>query len=150
MTDDLWNMRLALEQAEAARREGEVPVGAVVVDGDGRLLAAARNAKERRGDPCAHAEMLAISGAARRLGDWRLSSCVLYATLEPCPMCLGAAVEARVARVVFGAYDEKGGALGRAPGAGAARPSLTGGLLHYECSRMLSGFFRERRAGHGA
>ena len=97
-------MRLALQQAEAAMDEDEVPVGAVIVCG-GQVVAEGRNQREQLQDPTAHAEMIAITQAAASLGSWRLEDCTLYVTLEPCPMCAGAIVQARVPRVVFGAFD---------------------------------------------
>lgn len=105
-------MRLALDEADRAVRGGDVPVGAVVLSTDGTtVLAAGHNEREATGDPTAHAEVLAIRGAAQRLGEWRLSGCTLVVTLEPCAMCAGALVQSRVDRVVFGARDEKAGAM---------------------------------------
>ena len=101
-------MQLALQQAELAGREEEVPVGAVVVCGD-RVIAAAHNQREQLHDPTAHAEMIAITQAAESLGDWRLTNCTMYVTLEPCPMCAGAMLLARVPRLVYGATDAKAG-----------------------------------------
>lgn len=105
-------MRLALAEAEQAPATRDVPVGAIVVDGDGRVIASRRNERELTGDPTAHAEVLAIRDAAEAIGDWRLNSCTLVVTLEPCVMCAGAIVQSRVGRVVFGAWDEKAGAAG--------------------------------------
>src|SRR3954465_6017269 len=99
-------MQLALQQAEAAAEADEAPIGAVIVQGD-RVLAAARNEREALHDPTAHAEMIAITQAAAALGNWRLEGCTLYVTLEPCPMCAGAIVQARIPRVVYGAVDPK-------------------------------------------
>jgi tRNA(adenine34) deaminase len=107
---DEYYMRLALAEAEAAARADEAPVGAVVVRGD-RLIAAAHNQRAALRDPTAHAEMIAITQAAQAVGDWRLEDCTLYVTLEPCPMCAGAIVLARVPRVVFGTRDPKAGAV---------------------------------------
>lgn len=142
-------MRAALEQARLALEEGEVPVGAAVVFG-GEIVALAHNARERTGDPMAHAEMLALQRAARRLGRRRLDGCTLYATLEPCPMCAGAAAMAGVSGVVFGAYDSRAGCAGSvyalpedpAFGSGAV---CEGGLLKEECAALLTGFFEDRR-----
>ena len=106
MTQDEKWMKKAWMQAKVAAKKGEVPVGAVVVK-DGRIIARAHNLRESAKDPTAHAEILAMRRAAKKLGGWRLSGCVLYVTMEPCPMCAGAAVNARIERVVFGAYDEK-------------------------------------------
>src|SRR5436190_13577915 len=103
-------MRIALAEAEAALAEGEVPVGAVIVQHD-RVIAAAHNQREQLRDPTAHAEMIAITQAAEALGSWRLADCTLYVTLEPCPMCAGAIVQARIPTVVYGAADPKAGAV---------------------------------------
>ncbi|WP_173922882.1 tRNA adenosine(34) deaminase TadA [Agromyces sp. Marseille-P2726] len=105
-------MRLALAEAEQAPPTRDVPVGAIVVDGDGVVIAARRNERELTGDPTAHAEVLALRDAAEAIGDWRLNECTLVVTLEPCVMCAGAIVSARVGRLVFGAWDEKAGAAG--------------------------------------
>jgi tRNA(adenine34) deaminase len=148
-------MRQALREAEAAGAEDEVPIGAIVVrhdplGGDDRVIGAAHNQREQLHDPTAHAEMLAITQAANALGNWRLEHCTLYVTLEPCPMCAGAIVLARIPRVVYGAADPK---------AGAARtlyqilddPRLNhraeviSGVLGSECGRVLSEFFAGRR-----
>ncbi len=148
--DSLWCMKLALEEAEAAYRMGEVPVGALVVNAQGEVLARAHNRKEAVHNPVGHAELLAVQAAAQKIGGWRLDGCTLYVTLEPCPMCLAGLGQSRIDRVVFGAYDPKGGALSL----GYAlhrdtrlnhRFSMVGGVLHYECSRLLSQFFKERR-----
>ena len=112
--DERW-MRRALELAHDAARQGEVPVGAVVVSPDGQELAAAANAVETLKDATAHAEILALREAARRLGDWRLEECTLYVTKEPCAMCAGASVNCRVGTLVFGAADPRMGAAGSAP-----------------------------------
>lgn len=134
-----------------ARTAGDdVPVGAVVVDDDGRVVGQGVNRREADGDPTAHAEVLALREAARRRGTWRLAGCTLVVTLEPCTMCAGAAVLARVDRVVFGAWDPKAGA------AGSLRDVLRdtrlnhaveviGGVREAECAALLDGFFRERR-----
>jgi tRNA(adenine34) deaminase len=150
MTDEHW-MKLALEQAERAREESEVPVGAVVVF-EGELLALGRNRREQEQDPLAHAEVLALRQAATRRGTWRLNGCTLYVTLEPCAMCTGALVNARVSRLVFGTEDPKAGFCGSL-GDLARDPRLnhrlevTAGVLAEECSRLLREFFVERRTG---
>jgi tRNA(adenine34) deaminase len=142
-------MRIALDQAHACLEHGDVPVGAVVARG-GEVLAAAGNARERLGDPTAHAEMLALREAARRTGSWRLDGCTLVVTLEPCAMCAGAIVLSRVDRVVFGAADPKAGFAGslgdlvRDPRLNH-RVTLTAGVLADECGEVLRTFFRERR-----
>lgn len=142
-------MRLALAEAEAAAGEGEVPVGCVVVR-EGRVIGRGRNARERLADPTAHAEMVAITAAAGSLGDWRLEGCTLYVTLEPCPMCMGACLNARVPRVVYGAREPKAGACGsivdlRAPAGFNHRVEVTGAVLGDVCADVLVRFFRARR-----
>ncbi|MFD8419066.1 tRNA adenosine(34) deaminase TadA [Streptomyces sp. NPDC057950] len=143
-------MRLALDEADRAVQGGDVPVGAVVLSTDGTtVLAAGHNEREATGDPTAHAEVLAIRGAAQRLGEWRLSGCTLVVTLEPCAMCAGALVQSRVDRVVFGARDEKAGAVGSVWDLVRDRrlnhrPEVIGGVLDEECGRLLTGFFRSR------
>jgi len=143
-------MRLALRQAELASAHGDVPIGAVVVREDGELLAAAHNERELRQDPTAHAEILALRQAAHALGSWRVLEATLYVTLEPCAMCAGAIVLARVPRVVYGAEDPKAGACGSvldilANPALNHRPLVTGGVLAHECGELLSAFFAARR-----
>ncbi|HMI33179.1 MAG TPA: tRNA adenosine(34) deaminase TadA [Propionibacteriaceae bacterium] len=143
-----WNdsMLLALEQARLAARHGDVPVGAVVVDQAGNALAAAGNEREIRHDPTAHAELLALREASRRLQSWRLTGHTLVVTLEPCAMCAGALVLARVARLVFGAFDPKAGAVSslfdvvRDPRLNH-RVDVRGGVLEAECSALLKDFF---------
>jgi len=142
-------MRLALDQAHLAFDEGEVPVGAVVAL-DGQLIAAGRNGKERLRDPTAHAEVLALRQAAERLGRWRLSGCSLLVTLEPCAMCMGAAVSARIERLVFGCADPKAGAACSLFRLGEDarlnhRFAVEGGLLADEAAELLRTFFRRRR-----
>ncbi|WP_457208139.1 nucleoside deaminase, partial [Nocardioides sp. P5_C9_2] len=105
-------MRLALDEAREAVTTGDVPIGAVVLDPDGEVIARGRNVREAEGDPTGHAEVVALRGAAVALGEWRLTGCTLVVTLEPCTMCAGAAVLSRVGRVVFGAYDDRAGAVG--------------------------------------
>jgi tRNA(adenine34) deaminase len=146
--DEGW-MRRALEEARACLAWGDVPIGAVVVR-DGEALAAVGNQRERLGDPTAHAEVLALREAAGAVGRWRLDGCTLYVTLEPCAMCAGAAVLARVPRVVFGAADPKAGFAGslgdllRDPRLNH-RAEVTGGVLAEECGEVLREFFRTRR-----
>ena len=142
-------MRLALGQARACVEHGDVPVGAVVAR-DGEVLALAGNARERLGDPTAHAEMLALRGAAERVGSWRLEGCTLVVTLEPCAMCAGAVVLSRIDRVVFGAADPKAGFAGSLGDLVCDprlnhRAALTPGVLADECGEVLRAFFRERR-----
>ena len=143
-------MAIALEEAAAAGAAGDVPVGAVVLGPDGGLLARRRNERERLGDPTAHAEILALRDAAVALGSWRLAGATVVATLEPCPMCAGALVGARVGRVVFGAADPKAGACGSLYNL-CADPRLnhevavTAGLEAAACGEVLSTFFASRR-----
>src|ERR1700731_605348 len=139
---DDYFMRLALREAEGALEHDDVPIGAVLVKG-GEVIASAHNERELRGDPTAHAEMLALREAARILGSWRVLDAVLYVTLEPCAMCAGAIVLARVPRVVFGAADPKAGACGSVldvlgEPALNHRPNVAGGLLAGECSELLT------------
>lgn len=147
--DDERYMRLALEQAEAAAEADEAPVGALIV-ADGRVLAAARNEREALRDPTAHAEMIAITQAASALQSWRLENCTLYVTLEPCPMCAGAIVLARIPRVVFGALDPKGGAVRSLyrlleDSRLNHRVEVVEGVLSEPCGLVLSEFFRGKR-----
>lgn len=143
-------MRLAVAEAKEAGRKGEVPVGAVVVAGDGSVLSSAHNLRESSADPTAHAEILALRSACAATGGWRLPDASLYVTLEPCAMCMGAAVNARIRRVVFGAEDPRGGALVSNFGVGAGdelnhRVEFSGGVLGEECAELLESFFRTLR-----
>lgn len=143
-------MRLALDEAAAAARGGDVPVGAVVLSPDGTtVLATGHNEREATGDPTAHAEVLAIRRAAALLGEWRLSGCTLVVTLEPCTMCAGALVQSRVDRVVYGARDEKAGAVSSLFDVVRDRrlnhrPEVIGDVLADECALLLTEFFRDR------
>jgi tRNA(adenine34) deaminase len=146
---DDYFMRLALRQAEQALEHDDVPIGAVVVR-EGEVIGAAHNEREVRRDPTAHAEVLALREAAREVGSWRVLEAVLYVTLEPCAMCAGAIVLARVARVVYGATDPKAGAAGSVLDVLGEprlnhRPEVAGGLLAQECGAILSAFFAARR-----
>ncbi|MGI6512824.1 MAG: tRNA adenosine(34) deaminase TadA [Syntrophomonadaceae bacterium] len=142
-------MRIALGLAAAAEESNEVPVGAIIVLGD-EIIARAFNEKERTGDPTAHAEMLAIRRAAQRLGTWRLSDATMYVTLEPCAMCAGAMIQARLGRLVYGAYDPKAGAAGSVldildlPWLNH-QVKVKSGVLEAECSQLLSSFFSQMR-----
>lgn len=143
-------MDIALAEARAAASRGEVPVGAVVTGPDGAVLAQAGNRTEANCDAAAHAELLALRAAAACLGSPRLTGCDLWVTLEPCPMCAAAASLFRVRRLVFGAYDPKGGGVEHGPrvfdSAGAVhRPEVIGGVRERECAALLREFFRERR-----
>jgi tRNA(adenine34) deaminase len=148
--NDADAMRLALAQAAAAASRGDVPVGAVVLGPDGDVLAEAGNDRESSADPTAHAEILALRGAARRRGEWRLTGCTLVVTLEPCTMCAGAAVLSRVDRIVYGAVDDKAGAVGSLWDVVRDRrlnhrPEVVMGVLAEESSAVLKGFFGTRR-----
>ena len=147
---DIQMMRFALEEARIAFAEGEIPVGAVVADGE-RVLARAHNRRETDADPCAHAEILALRKAAAHLGRWRLQGLTLYVTLEPCPMCAGAAEMSGLARVVYGAKDAQYGCCGSVydltedPALPYGRTPSAGGLLEAECRQLLQDFFKARR-----
>jgi len=143
-------MRLALAEARRALDHDDVPVGAVVAGPDGEVIAVGHNERELRQDPSAHAEMLALREAARALGSWRLLDTVLYITLEPCAMCAGAVVLARVPRVVYGTADPKAGAAGSVLDILAEprlnhRPQVTPGVLAADCAALLTAFFAARR-----
>jgi tRNA(adenine34) deaminase len=142
-------MRLALEEAKQAQRIDEVPVGAVIVR-EGRVIASAHNQRETLHDPTAHAEMLAITQAAAELNDWRLENCDLYVTLEPCPMCAGAILQARIPRLFYGALDPKAGAVESlfrllSDPRLNHRVEIRGGVLGAECGRILTEFFQAQR-----
>jgi tRNA(adenine34) deaminase len=146
---DDYFMRLALREADRALEHDDVPIGAVLVH-DGEIVAAAHNERELRQDPTAHAEIIALRQAAQAAGTWRLLETVLYVTLEPCAMCAGAIVLARVPRVVYGASDPKAGACGSVLDVLGEprlnhRPDVAGGLLAPECGGLLSSFFASRR-----
>jgi len=149
MDEDAVYMAIALDEARTAAAEGEVPIGAVVVC-DGAVISRARNARESGADPTAHAEIVALRAAAGRLGRWRLSDCTLYVTLEPCPMCAGALVNARIDRLVFGAADPKAGAVGTLYDLSSDsrlnhRFDVTSGVCEEECSTVLKEFFQRLR-----
>ena len=148
-TADEW-MLAALAEARMAASTGDVPVAALVFDAAGELIAGGRNERELTGDPTAHAEIVAIRAAARSLGSWHLENTTLVVTLEPCTMCAGAILQARIPRVVFGAWDEKAGAVGsvhdvlrdrRLP----HRVEVIGGVREAECGEVLTEFFHHRR-----
>jgi tRNA(adenine34) deaminase len=139
-------MRLALDEAARSAGSGDVPVGAVVLDAAGDVVGAGHNERELTGDPTAHAEVLALRRASLALGSWRLSGCTLVVTLEPCTMCAGATVLARVDRLVYGAADPKAGAVGSLWDVVRDRrlnhrPEVVGGVLEEECGRLLRSFF---------
>ena len=143
-------MGAALDEARAALATGDVPIGAVVLDADGTVVGRGRNIREAERDPTGHAEIVALREAAKATGSWRLEGCTLVVTLEPCTMCAGAAVLARVARVVFGAYDDKAGAVGSLWDVVRDRrlnhrPEVIAGILAGESSALLDEFFRGQR-----
>ena len=146
--DDRYFMRRALAQAKKAADRGEVPVGAVVVK-DGAIVGRGWNRPILKKDPTAHAEVVALRAAARRLGNYRLTGCDLYVTLEPCPMCLGAIVCARIKRIIFGASDPKSGAVRSVMQFPFqklnSRPDIVAGVLADDCARLLRSFFGSRR-----
>lgn len=141
-------MRAAVENAQKAAQLGEVPVGAVIVKGD-KIIAHGYNRRETKKNALSHAETEAINAACESLGSWRLDGCTMYVTLEPCPMCTGAIMTARIDRVVFGAYDEKGGAMGGVCNLCEMpfmnKPQIIGGFMEKECAKVLSGFFEALR-----
>ena len=147
MTDEEY-MREALRLAREAAAEGEVPVGCVVADGE-RIVGRGRNRREKAKNALCHAELEAIDEACRTLGGWRLWKCTLYVTLEPCPMCAGAMINARIPRVVYGAADAKAGSCGSLTNLFALpynhRPAVQGGVLEEECRTLLTAFFQELR-----
>ena len=147
-TDAAWMLE-AIELAQASLRHDDVPIGCVIARGDERIVAAG-NERERRGDPTAHAEVLALRSASEAVGSWRLDGCTLYVTLEPCAMCAGAIVLARIDRVVFGAADPKAGFAGSLGNLVQDerlnhRAELTSGVEADACGELLRGFFRDRR-----
>ncbi|MDX6248104.1 MAG: tRNA(adenine34) deaminase [Kribbellaceae bacterium] len=144
-------MGLALEEGEQARGSADVPIGAVVVDADGQVIGRGHNEREATGDPTAHAEVLAIREAAKQVGEWRLTGCTLVVTLEPCTMCAGAIVLARLDRLVFAAYDEKAGAVGSLWDVVRDRrlnhrPEVVGGVMADEAGARLRDFFTGHRS----
>ncbi|MFZ8999835.1 MAG: tRNA adenosine(34) deaminase TadA [Bacteriovoracaceae bacterium] len=150
-SNDTWYMNLALEQALKAQALEEVPIGAVIVDPQGKVISEGHNLKESKNNPCGHAEIIVLEKAGAALENWRLLGCTVYVTLEPCPMCMMALVHSRVSRVVFGAYDIKGGSLSLGFNFDH-NPKLNhefkicGGVNHFECSKILSDFFRLKRS----
>lgn len=143
-------MQRAIAEAHRAAGHGDVPIGAIILDAGGEVLAVGCNERELLGDPTAHAEVVAIRRAARTLGEWRLTGCTMVVTLEPCTMCAGAIVASRMERLVFGAFDPKAGAVSslfdvvRDPRLNH-RPRVTGGVLEAECGALLDDFFAQRR-----
>ena len=152
MDDPRWHaaMRRALDEAREALGAGDVPVGAVVLDADGTVVGRGRNVREVDADPTGHAEVVALRGAARRRGEWRLAGCTLVVTLEPCTMCAGAAVLSRVDRLVYGATDDKAGAVGSLWDVVRDRrlnhrPEVVAGVLAPESAALLDAFFARHR-----
>lgn len=148
--EDVAAVRLAVEEARRAREAGEVPIGAVVLDPSGAVIGTGRNEREATDDPTAHAEVVALRAAGAALGSWRLDGCTLAVTLEPCPMCAGAAWLSRVRRVVFGAWNEEYGAAGSLWDVLRDRrlnhrPEVVPGVLADDCRALLEDFFAERR-----
>jgi len=142
-------IEIALAEARKAAKKGEVPIGAVIVRG-GKVIARAHNLRERKQNALYHAEVLAIKRTCRKLKSWRLNDCELYVTLEPCPMCAGAILQARIGKLVFGAYDPKGGACGSVIDVLEAdkfnhNVEVVGGVMAHECGDIIRQFFRERR-----
>ena len=150
MSKDREYMAIALDEARLAMESGEVPVGAVLIDDEGGAVVRAHNLRETERDATAHAEILAIREAGRRLSKWRLAGCTLYVTLEPCPMCAGAIMAARISRLVYGAPDARAGAVEsifNIPGhpSLAPMPEITAGVMEDECKALLQTFFAVRR-----
>jgi tRNA(adenine34) deaminase len=150
----VWDvaMRAALDEARLALESRDVPIGAVVLDESGTVIGRGHNVRERDGDPTGHAELVAVRAAARARGEWRLTGCTLVVTLEPCTMCAGASVLARLDRLVFGAYDEKAGAVGSLWDVVRDRrlnhrPEVVGGVLAEDCRSLLDDFFAHQRLG---
>jgi tRNA(adenine34) deaminase len=149
---DAIAMGVALAEAEKAGEAGDIPIGAIVLDPMGVIIASAGNGREVSGDPTAHAEILALRSAAVAIGDWRLEGCTLVVTLEPCPMCAGAVVMSRISRLVFGAWNDKYGAAGSAWDLVRDRrlnhcPEVVGGVLEAECGRLVHDYMSLRRLG---
>lgn len=147
--DDYYFMDRALKQAQLAYNKGEVPVGAVVVK-DGKIISRGYNLRESTNDPTAHAELIAMKKASKKLDSWRLTGCTLYVTLEPCPMCSGVIINSRIDRVVFGAYDQKAGCCTTLyhlcnDERFNHRAEILGGVSEEKCAKILSDFFKEKR-----
>ncbi|HWP52072.1 MAG TPA: nucleoside deaminase [Clostridia bacterium] len=147
-TIDLQMMALAIGEAKKAEQLGEVPIGAVIAQ-NGHVIATGHNLRETGRHALAHAEIIALDAACRALGGWRLPNCTLYVTLEPCPMCAGAIINSRIARVVFGAFDSKAGSFGSLVDLSKVAynhsPQLSGGVMENECTALLRDFFRNLR-----
>ena len=155
MNSDFWYMNIAYEEAEKAYRAGEVPVGAVIVNQDGRVISKASNLKESNTDPTLHAEVLAIQRASKEIGNWRLAGCQIFVTLEPCPMCAAAIGQARLKNFTLVLTILKEGRFSLGYSFNKDRRlnhnyQIQGGLEHYKCSNLLSSFFKERRRSYKA
>jgi tRNA(adenine34) deaminase len=149
--DDTYFMERARQEALKALDDGEVPVGAIITNAQGQIIGRGCNAMERLADATAHAEIIAIGAAARSLGDWRLNGCTLYATVEPCIMCTGALLNARIQRIVYGCSDNRLGGIDSHPyrpvleGAYKKMPEIPGGILAQECKSLMQTFFQQLR-----
>jgi tRNA(adenine34) deaminase len=143
------HMRSALIEAKKAMDEGEVPVGCVIADSNGTIIGRGYNRREKERNALAHAELIAIHDACRHLNDWRLGGCSLYVTLEPCPMCAGAIINARIPKVFYGAKEEQSGSCGSVLNLFMERfghtPQVVGGILEEECRKLMSDFFKKLR-----
>ena len=149
MDKDIKYMLLAIEEAEKAAFEDEVPVGCIIVKND-TVIASSHNLRDKNADPTGHAEIIAIREAAKKLGDWQLIDCDLYVTIEPCIMCAGTIIQSRIKRVIYGASDLKGGAFGSSINVLNAkdinhRPEIICGVLEEECSAIIKNYFKEKR-----
>ena len=147
--NDNFFIKQALEEAKKASKKSEVPVGCVIVK-DGKIISRAHNLTVKRNDPTAHAEILALKKAAQKTGNYRLTNCEMYVTIEPCPMCAGAAVWSRIKKIIFGVYDEKSGACGSIVNIANNkklnhRIGIKGGVLSKECAGLMKKFFKKRR-----
>ncbi|MBC7466555.1 MAG: nucleoside deaminase [Bdellovibrio sp.] len=152
---DLDFMEMAIDLAKTSEQKGEVPIGALIVDEAGKVIAKATNLRETNLTVLGHAELVAIHRACKKLKSWRLTNCTLYVTLEPCHMCAGALVQSRIKRVVFGAFDPKGGALGTLNNLAEDKRlnhqfEAKGGIKQEECSHLLKTFFKKKRASKKA
>lgn len=148
--NDIKMIKAAIKESLKSTAHGDVPIGCVITDEGGRIIARAHNEREKKGDPTAHAEVLALRKAAKKLGRWNLSGCTLYVTLEPCVMCAGALVNARISRLVFGAYDVRFGCCGTVYNLASDknfnhRCEVTGGVMEKECIQEVQNFFKKLR-----
>lgn len=148
------HMKRALEQAKKAMSEGEVPVGCVIIDADGQIIGTGYNRREKERNALAHAELEAINAACKKVNDWRLGGCSLYVTLEPCPMCAGAIINSRIAKVFYGAKEDVSGSCGSVINLFMERfshsPQVVGGILEQECASLMTEFFKKLRDSNKA